>query len=139
MSEPDPQKAEDQERRSREIADAMRRYLVAINSGAIVILLGLAGVLTSECVPPGWAVGPVAGFVGALLLTGYSLDLAKRKALARRDAYREGKRQPDFDTLLKRNQTWEAFALISFIGGVSLSLYNIHTLVLPVVTTLVCS
>ncbi len=125
MKESDLQKAEDQERRSREIADAMRRYLVAINSGAILVLLGLAGALASESVSPGWAKWPIAFFVGALFVTGYSLDLAKRKALARRDAYREGRQQPDYDTLLKRNQTWDAFALILFIVGVGLSLYGL--------------
>ena len=90
-------RAQDQEERAREIADATRRYLVAINSGAVIVLLGLAGALASECVPPGWVVWPAVVFSASILVTGFSLGYAKRKALWRRDAYRAEEEPPPFD------------------------------------------
>ena len=118
MLPPDIRNAEDQERRSREIADTLRRYLVGMNSGAIVVIVGLAGALASNGEKPAWAVAPIAVYVAALLMTLYSLVLAKRKALARRDAYLEQREQPDFKTRLRdRNETWDVCSLLAFIAG----------------------
>jgi hypothetical protein len=75
----------DQEKRSREIADRIRTYLTALNTGGIAITFGVAGFLASQKVSPAWAVWPVVGFVVGLVILGASLFLAKHKALKRRD------------------------------------------------------
>ena len=74
----------DQEKRSREIADKIRAYLTALNTGGIAITFGVAGSLASQKVRPAWTVWPVVGFVVGLILLGASLFLAKHKALKRR-------------------------------------------------------
>lgn len=117
MATPDNERAEDQERRAREIADTWRRYLIAINSGAMVIIASLAGALASKSVPVKWAAAPLFFYSVSLLITGCSFALAKRKALARRDAYREGREQPDYTPRLKRNETWDLVALVIFAMG----------------------
>lgn len=78
--------AAEHEQRSRDLADATRRYLVGLNTGGAAATLGLAGTLASAGVQPSWAVVPIAVFAAGVLVTGVSLLLAKHKALKRRDA-----------------------------------------------------
>ena len=115
--------AEDQERRARDLADTLRRYVVLINSGAIVVIVGLTGSLAKE-IDPRWAVIPVAIFVISLWLTGWSFILAKKKALKRRDAYRNGTEQPDYKTRWRdRNIYWDGAAVFTFGLGALAALY----------------
>jgi uncharacterized membrane protein YbhN (UPF0104 family) len=80
-----PVKPTDQEKRSREIADKLRTYLAALNTGGIAVPFGVASSLAGLKVNPTWAVWPVSVFAFGLALLAASLLLAKHKALKRRD------------------------------------------------------
>ena len=123
MPKPNPEMAEDQERRARDLADALRRYVVLVNSGAIVVIVGLTGSLVQE-IDPRWAIIPVAIFFVSLCLAGWSFIKAKRKALARRNAYREGKEQPDYTKhWYDRNESWDGAAVVTFGLGALVALF----------------
>lgn len=117
MDGPDKDLAADHERRAREIADTWRRYVIGINSGALVIVSGLAGTLAQKGTSPSWAALPGAFYAISLLITGYSFALAKRKAIGRRDAARNGEAQPDYSAWCNRNTTWDWLALFIFALG----------------------
>lgn len=116
----------DQEKRSQEIADKVRTYLTALNTGGIAITFGVAGSLASQKVSPAWAVWPVASFVAGLVMLGASLFLAKHKALKRRD-------DPniDFRKWYWRNFTYDLLSLTIFIVAVSIGLWQLNSLRLP--------
>jgi hypothetical protein len=103
----------DQEKRSQEIADKLRTYLAALNTGGIAVTFGVAGSLASQKVNPGWAVWPVFAFVVGLVILAASQFLAKHKALKRRD-----KPQVNFTKWYWRNFTYDLLALAAFEGQV---------------------
>jgi hypothetical protein len=123
--------AEDQETRSRQISDTFRRYLIALNTGGVAMVFAVAGTMTSSGVNPSWAVWPVAVFVLGLVTTGFSLLLAKFKALKRRDALVERKPEPDFASLLWANATYDFLALVFFIISVGVGLWELSQIQLP--------
>ena len=65
-----PAESIDQEKRSQEIADKIRTYLTALNTGGIAITFGVAGSLASQKVNPSWAVWPVSVFAVGLTIVG---------------------------------------------------------------------
>jgi|GEM_PF-1880092 len=105
------------EARSREVADTLRRFLVAVHTGGIGALLAVASSLTEQNIHPRWAFWPVLMFVGGLVVVGASLLLAKYREIKRRDAAKEGKAEPDFSGLLWRSQTWDTVSLVLFVAG----------------------
>ncbi len=117
---------EDQEKRSREIADTVRRYLVAIHTGGIGITFGVVGALASNKVNPGWAAWPVAIFSMGLVVVGGSLFLAKHKAIKRRDAIGQNTAAPDFTACFWRNDTWDRVSLIIFLLGVLVGIWKLN-------------
>lgn len=56
----------DQEERSREIADATRRYLTALNTGRVAVTFGVATRMTERGIQPPWASWPLVLFVVGL-------------------------------------------------------------------------
>ncbi len=139
MSDAGVLRAQDQEKRAREIADNTRRFLMWISAGAIVILVGLVGAFNVNCVLPVWAIYPIIIFAGSIIVTGFSLCLAKHKAKKRRDAFLSGEVQPNYEKFLWQNRTYEGISLLAFIVGVSLSLYKINTEVMPVILVTTCT
>ena len=121
---------EENEKRSREIADTIRRYLVAINTGGIGVTFAVAGALASQKVNPGWVAWPIVFFSTGLVIVGVSLFLAKHKALKRRDAKIDNKQEPDFTSLLWRNFTWDCIALIIFLLGVLIGICKLNGITL---------
>ncbi|AZC72373.1 hypothetical protein [Pseudomonas chlororaphis] len=113
----------DQEKRSREVADKIRVYLTALNTGGIAITFGVAGSLVSQKVSPTWAVCPVLGFVVGLVILGVSLFLAKHKAQKRRDDPNR-----DFTKWYWRNFTYDLLSLGAFIAAVGLGLWQLYYL-----------
>jgi hypothetical protein len=113
----------DQEKRSREIADKLRAYLTALNTGGIAITFGVAGSLVSQKVRPAWAVWPVGGFVVGLVILGVSLFLAKHKALKRRD-----NSSVDFTKWYWTNFTYDLLSLAAFIVAVAIGLWRLNCL-----------
>jgi hypothetical protein len=119
--------ATDQEKRSREIADKIRTYLTALNTGGIAMTFAVAGSLASQKVNPAWAVWPVVCFVVGLVILGASLFLAKHKALKRRH-------NPSFSfsKWYWRNFTYDLLALAMFCLAVGIGLWRLSCLRLPV-------
>ena len=116
----------DQEKRSQEIADKLRTYLAALNTGGIAISFGVAGSLAGQKVNPAWAVWPVAAFIGGLVLLAASLLLAKHKALKRRDNPQIG-----FTKWYWRNFTYDLLSLVAFCFAAGLGLWQLSCLRLP--------
>lgn len=110
----------DQEKRSRELADSIRRYLTALNTGGIAMTFAVAGSLADEKVNPDWTAWPIVAFVLGLTITGGSLFLAKHKALKRRDNPNR-----DFSNWYWRNFTYDLIALVVFVVGVGLGLWQL--------------
>jgi hypothetical protein len=116
----------DQEKQSQEIADKIRTYLTALNTGGIAISFGVASSLASQKVNPGWAVWPVSVFAVGLMIVGGSLFLAKHKALKRRD-----NSSVNFKKWYWRNFTYDLLSLLAFIVGVGAGLWQLNYLRLP--------
>ena len=110
-------KSNEPESRSREVADTLRRFLVAIHTGGIGVLLAVSSSLAEQHVHPKWAFWPVLLFVGGLVVVGASLLLAKHREVKRRDAAKKGEAEPDFSGLLWRSQTWDTISLALFVAG----------------------
>ena len=110
-------KATEHEERSRNVADTLRRFLIAIHTGGIGALLAVAGSLAGQHVHPRWAFVPVLIFVGGLVVVGSSLLLAKYREIKRRDAAKKDEPEPDFTGLLWRSQIWDTFSLSLFVVG----------------------
>jgi|SRR5437867_4980095 len=124
--------ASEQEKRSRDIADTTRRYLTALNTGGVAITFAVAGTLAGRGVDPRWTIWPVATFVLGLTITASSLLLAKHKALRRRDAAAAGQSLPNFNRWYWANFTYEILALITFLVAVSIDLWMLGRVHLPV-------
>lgn len=93
------------ERRAQEVADTLRRFLIAIHTGGIGVILAVAGALTDQKVSPKWAFWPVLIFITGLVIIGVSLLLAKYREVKRREAEKEGKQEPDSSGFLWRSYT----------------------------------
>lgn len=122
--------AADHEKRSREIADMIRRFLVAINTGGIGAAFGVAGSLADEKINPGWAAWPVAFFIAGLVVTAISLFLAKHREIKRRDAACADQPEPNFKGWLWRSTTWDIVALSVFVAGAVAGLDQLRGIVL---------
>ena len=113
----------EQKKRTQEIADKIRTYLAALNTGGIVIAFGVAGSLANQKVNPLWAAWPVVYFVAGLLILGASLFLAKHKALKRRH-----NPQINFTKWYWRNFVYDFFSLTAFVVAVYLGLWQLSCL-----------
>ncbi len=119
-SEPRPRAAdvEDQEKRSREIADALRLFLTGANAGGIALVLGVIGGQTNGAGSTCWAAGAVGTFICGLAASAVSMMLAKWRAKMRREEARKG-----LDPLDKKFPRWkhstiyEIAALLCLLGG----------------------
>lgn len=110
-------KATEHEERSRDVADTLRRFLIAIHTGGVGALLAVASSLADQKVHPRWAFWPVLIFVAGLVVVAISLLLAKYRELKRRDAAKRGEPEPDFTGLAWRSQTWDTVSLVLFVAG----------------------
>lgn len=124
-------KANEHESRSRQVADTLRRFLVAIHAGGIGSLLAVASSLAAQHVHPKWVFWPVLLFVGGLVVVGASLLLAKHREIKRRDAARKGDPEPDFTGLFWRSQTWDTVSLVLFVVGAVAGLLALSCVALP--------
>lgn len=116
-------KANEHEARSREVADTLRRFLVAVHTGGIGALLAVASSLAEQHVHPEWAFWPVLLFVAGLVVVGASLLLAKHREIKRRDATKKGNPEPDFTGRWWRSQTWDTASLALFVVGALVGLF----------------
>lgn len=110
-------KVAEHEKRSQEVADSLRRFLVAIHTGGIGAMLAVASSLTEQRVHPRWAFWPVLIFVVGLVVIGVSLLLAKHRELKRLDAAKANQPEPDFTGWLWRSYTWDTISLVLFVGA----------------------
>lgn len=121
-------------KRADEMADAMRRFLVGINTGGVAVVLTFAANAMEKGVHPGWVVCAVLLFVLGLGVSGGSLLLAKHKALKRKQAAEKGQCIPQFKAWCQRNFTYELLTLVVFLCAVGVSLYQLHNLKLQLPT-----
>lgn len=110
------------EARSQELADSVRRYLVAAHTGGIAVTFALAGSLASNHVHPRWAFAPVGTFTIGLILVGISMLLAQHREMKRRDARKAGDTDPSFGRLWW-SWVWNWMSLATFALGVTVGLY----------------
>src|SRR5213592_329827 len=110
----------DQEKRSREIADKLRTYLAALNTGGIAVTFGVAGSLASHNVHPRWTVGPVVAFLVGLVILAISQLLAKHRELKR-----DHNRDVEFTKWYWRSFTYDALSLIAFCVAAVLGLVKL--------------
>ena len=119
---------EDHWRRSENLADSMRRYLIAINTGGVGITFAVASAMVDNKIPPGWAWPPVLFFIGGLGLVLGSLFLAKLRALDRFKA-------PDPDKVefpwYMHSQPWEIASAVTFALGATIGLWQLSEIALP--------
>lgn len=115
-------------KRADEMADAMRRYLVGINTGGIAVALTFAAKVIEKGVHPRWVLWPVLLFVVGLGISGGSLLLAKHKALKRKEAADKGEPIPEYKAWCQRNFTYELVTLVIFLSAVGVGLYQLHGL-----------
>lgn len=115
-------------KRADEMADAMRRYLVGINAGGIVVVLTFAASAMEKGVHPNWIMLPVLLFVIGLGISGGSLLLAKHKALKRKQAAEKGETIPEYKAWWQRNFVYEFLALVIFFAAVGVCLYRLNCL-----------
>lgn len=120
----------DHEKRSREIADSIRRLLIALNTGGIGVAFGVASSLAGHKVAPGWAAWPVSFFVCGLIVTAISLFLAKHRELKRRDKNLDNLRMPNFTKWYWQSFTWDLVALTFFVVGTIAGLIKLQCLVI---------
>jgi hypothetical protein len=122
MGEPDYGKRAD------DLADAMRRYLIGINTGGIAVSLTFASGMVEKGVHPGWVMLPVSLFALGLGISGASLLYAKHKALKRKKASEEGKEIPQFDAWCQRNFIYEFITLAIFLIASGVALFQLEKL-----------
>jgi hypothetical protein len=109
------------EARSRELADSIRRYLVAAHTGGIATTFALAGSLAGDHVHPRWAFAPVAVFATGLVFAGISMLLAQDREIQRRDAKRAGEPDPEF-SVLRWSWAWNWASLGLFVAAIFIGL-----------------
>lgn len=125
----------DYEKRADDMADAMRRYLVGINTGGVAVALTFAANTMGKGVHPSWIIWPVLLFVLGLGISGGSLLLAKHKALKRKQATVKGEPIPEYKAWCQRNFTYELLTLAVFLCAVGVSLCQLQSLQFPQPTT----
>ena len=110
--------------RSRELADSVRRYLVAAHTGGIATVLATATSLAAHQVHPRWALGPIGVFAVGLLMAGVSMLLAQHREMKRRDAAKAGKEDPEF-SFFWWSWSWNWASLALFVGAVTTALWGL--------------
>ena len=113
------------QKRADDMADAMRRYLVGINTGGIGVVIALVAGENGPALGSLRLLVPFVLFVLGIIVIGFSLGLQKHKALKRRDAARRGDTMPDYDHLLMRNQTYDVIAAALFVLGVGVGVVGL--------------
>jgi len=116
------------EKRSREVADSLRNFLIGIHTGGIGAMLAVAASLADRRVHPRWAFWPVAIFTLGLVVIGLSLILAKTREIKRRDAATRGESAPVFTALPWRSQTWDALSLFLFVAAAIVGLVKLSSI-----------
>jgi hypothetical protein len=106
------------QKRADDMGDAIRRYLIGINTGGIGVVVALASRDRGPALGTWGLLVPLLFFVFGIVTIGGSLVLQKHKALKRRDAAKECRSMPDYNRMLWRNQTYDIIAGVLFIIGV---------------------
>lgn len=99
---------QDQEFRSRDLADSLRHYLIGINTGGIAVVTALSKDL--------FLLPSITLFIFGIVFCGASLFSAQHRALKRRDAARAKVKEPEF-AWYWRSIYWNKLSFLSFVGG----------------------
>ncbi|MGZ8272021.1 MAG: hypothetical protein ACXW1T_12295 [Methylophilus sp.] len=103
----------DQEFRSRELADSLRKYLIGINTGGIAVVTALSKSLS-------WA-PTIMFFILGIVFCGISLFFAQYRTLKRRDSAKLKMAEPIFP-LYRHSRFWNALSFLCFVVGAILGL-----------------
>lgn len=108
---------QEHEQRSRELADSLRNFLIAVNTGGIGAMLFTAGNLAEQKINPSWTLWPILLFVAGLLATAWSIFAAQHRAEERWKAGEENR--PPLYHFPHRWQSapWNVAALVCFAAG----------------------
>lgn len=112
---------QEHEQRSRELADSLRSFLIAVNTGGIGAMLLVAGNLAEQKVNPSWTFWPVLCFVGGLLATGWSIFAAQHRAEERLKSHNAGIQFSRW----WQSAPWNVVALGAFLIGSILGLVRL--------------
>ena len=109
-------------RRSEELADSTRRYLIAVHTGGIGVSFAVASAFADNGIAPAWAWWPVSFFSVGMGLVFLSLFLAKDRELAR---YKAGGRNNITFPWYRGSWPWDAASAIAFVVGAIAGLIKI--------------
>lgn len=119
---------QEHEQRSRELADSLRNFLIAVNTGGIGALLLAATSLAEQKVNPSWAMSPMVLFVLGLLCTAWSIFTAQHRAEERWKATKDERELPYNFPRHWQSAPWNIAALICFVLGALLAIYRLSCL-----------
>jgi hypothetical protein len=119
---------QEHEQRSRELADSLRNFLVAVNTGGIGALLLAATSLAEQKMNPSWAMWPMLIFVFGLLCTAWSIFAAQHRAEERWKATNADRDLPYNFPRYWQSAPWNIAALICFVVGAVLSVLMLSCL-----------
>lgn len=121
---------QEHEQRSRDLADSLRNFLVAVNTGGIGAMLITAGALAEQKINPSWTLWPSVLFIVGLLMTGWSIFAAQHRAEIRlkgSKAYAE--EVADYPPLTFpwwwQSAPWNIVALTAFASGALLAILTL--------------
>jgi hypothetical protein len=112
----------DHEKRSQQVADSTRRFLIGIKTTLF------AGYMVDNGIDPGWIVGPILTFTLGLVFVGVSLFLSKHRAIKRSIAKENDQQKPDYKKWFLRSMTWDIFSAVFFLFAVLCCLAQISNI-----------
>lgn len=121
----------DHEARSRELADSIRGFLIAVHTGGIATVFAVASSLVNNKIHPVWAVAPIGLFVVGLVFAAVSMFLAQAREIKRRDAAAKNAPAPEFKCRLWWSWTWNWLSLVVFLLATVVGLCALATLTIP--------
>jgi len=110
------------EARSQELADSIRRFLVAVHTGGIATTFAVAASLADNHIHPRWAVAPIGLFAVGLFLAAMSMFLAQHRELRRRDAAKAAENDPEFGQIWW-SWPWNWASMCVFVLATAIGLY----------------
>jgi hypothetical protein len=111
--------------RADDMGDALRRYLVGLNTGGIGVIVALYSGEDLEHHGVWQFLIPIISFVAGLLITGWSIGLQKHKAIQRRKSAMSGGKGSDYSDFYLRNQTYDIISGAAFILGFIIGVFGL--------------
>lgn len=117
------------EARSQALADSIRRFLIAVNTGGVATTFAGATSLADNGINPGWAAPSIGIFVLGLVLAGISMFLAQHREMKRRDAALMNEAAPGFGAIWW-SWGWNLASLAVFVLATIVGLCSLASITL---------